>query len=97
MIHRNPPPLPASQEVHGTGNIPAGYDNPLEPGWVEAARWVQRQAKLFNKGKLTVKRYAIIRDVVGAPWRVCCVLCCVYMHDHTHATACHVGFTVGVL
>ena len=55
------------QEVHGTGHIPEDYRNPAEPGWVEAARWLQRQAKLFRKQKLTDKRYRIIREVLGAP------------------------------
>ena len=54
------------QEVHGHCLIPADYANPREVGWVEAARWVTRNAKLFSKGKLTDKRYQLIRDVLGA-------------------------------
>lgn len=42
------------------------YKNPAEPGWQEAARWLQRQAKLFRKQKLTDKRYRIMREVLGA-------------------------------
>eukprot|EP00884_Botryococcus_braunii_P010283 jgi/Botrbrau1/19256/Bobra.0073s0006.2 len=53
------------REVHGTGFVPPGYNNPREPGWIEAARWIQKNAKNFRKGKLTDKKYAMIRDIVG--------------------------------
>jgi hypothetical protein len=33
---------------------------------MEASRWVTRNAKLFSKGKLTDKRYQLIRDILGA-------------------------------
>ena len=45
--------------------IPANYCNPREVGWVQAARWITRNAKLFSKGKLTDKRYQLIRDILG--------------------------------
>ena len=45
--------------------IPVSYCNPREVGWVQAARWITRNAKLFSKGKLTDKRYQLIRDILG--------------------------------
>lgn len=57
----------AVQEVHGHAIIPADYNNPKEPQWVEAARWITRNAKHFSKGKLTDKRYQLIRDILGEP------------------------------
>jgi hypothetical protein len=51
--------------VHGTASIPPEYSNPEEPQWVEAGKWLQRQAKLFRKQKLTDKRYRIMREVLG--------------------------------
>lgn len=57
--------LRGEQEVHGTGFVPIGYNNPKEPGWIEAARWIQKNAKNFRKGKLSDKKYAMIRDIVG--------------------------------
>ncbi|KAK9902684.1 hypothetical protein WJX75_002583 [Coccomyxa subellipsoidea] len=53
------------KEAHGHALIPAGYTNAREPGWMEASRWVTRNAKLFSKGKLTDKRYQLIRDILG--------------------------------
>ena len=53
------------KEVHGTASIPLDYKNPQEPQWVEAGMWLQRQAKLFRKQKLTDKRYRIMREVLG--------------------------------
>ncbi|BDA51348.1 hypothetical protein COCOBI_18-2250 [Coccomyxa sp. Obi] len=53
------------KEVHGHALIPAGYTNAREPGWMEASRWITRNAKLFSKGKLTDKRYQLIRDTLG--------------------------------
>jgi hypothetical protein len=32
---------------------------------VEAARWITRNAKHFSKGKLTDKRYQLMRDILG--------------------------------
>ena len=55
------------QEVHGHAMIPVNYCNPKEVGWVQAARWITRNAKLFSKGKLTDKRYQLIRDILGMP------------------------------
>lgn len=55
----------AAQELHGTGNIPAGYNNLDEPAFVEASRWLQRNAKLFNKDRLTVNRYWLLRNILG--------------------------------
>lgn len=54
------------QEKHGHAMIPAGYANAKEPGWMEASRWITRNAKLFSKGKLTDKRYQLIRDILGS-------------------------------
>jgi len=53
------------KEVHGTASIPLNYKNPEDPQWVEAGKWLQRQAKLFRKQKLTDKRYRIMREVLG--------------------------------
>jgi hypothetical protein len=55
----------SEQEVHGTASIPLDYKNPAEPQWTEAGKWLQRQAKLFRKQKLTDKRYRIMREVLG--------------------------------
>ena len=54
------------QELHGSGNIPGDYRNRDEPAFMEASRWLQRCAKLFNKDRLTENRYRLIRDVLGA-------------------------------
>ena len=53
------------QELHGTGNIPADYRNREEPALKEPSRWLQRNAKLFNKDRLTVNRYRLIKDILG--------------------------------
>ena len=62
------------QEVNGTGLLPAGYRNAEEPSWTEAARWLERNASLFNKGKLNPLRAAIIRETLGeaALWSASC-------------------------
>lgn len=54
-----------SQEVHGHARIPPDYYDQLEMGWVEAARWLQKNAKLFLKNKLPEKRYALMREILG--------------------------------
>lgn len=67
----------ACQEVHGHARIPHDYSDPAQPGWVEAARWLQKSAKLFLKGKLPDKRYAMITETLGAhrrPMRRPCTL-----------------------
>ena len=63
------------QEAHGHALIPPDYANAHDVGWVEAGRWIARNAKLFSKGKLTDKRYQLIRDILGArPPASCCGL-----------------------
>lgn len=52
--------------MHGHALIPPDYANAHDVGWVEAGRWIARNAKLFSKGKLTDKRYQLIRDILGA-------------------------------
>ena len=46
--------------------IPADYYNPEERNWVEAARWLHRQARLFGKGRLSEDREEMIRKILGA-------------------------------
>ena len=53
------------QEVHGHARIPPDYSDYSETGWVEAARWLQKNAKLFLKDKLPEKRYALMREILG--------------------------------
>ncbi|KAK9843657.1 hypothetical protein WJX81_001289 [Elliptochloris bilobata] len=53
------------KEAHGHARIPHDYSDFSEVGWVEAARWLQKNAKLFLKDKLPEKKYALIRDVLG--------------------------------
>jgi len=63
------------QEVHGHARIPPDYSDYSETGWVEAARWLQKNAKLFLKDKLPEKRYALMREILGARPRegaACC-------------------------
>lgn len=55
-----------AQEVHGHARIPYNYNDRAHPGWVQAARWLQKNAKLFLKDKLPAKRYALIQEVLGA-------------------------------
>ena len=43
----------AVQEVHGHARIPEDYRDHSQPGWIEAARWITRNARLFAKGKLS--------------------------------------------
>ena len=59
------------QDVHGTGLLPPDYANRDEPSWCEAARWLARQAALFNKGKLNPLRAVIIRETLGASLLAC--------------------------
>lgn len=59
------------QEVHGHARIPPDYSDYSETGWVEAARWLQKNAKLFLKDKLPEKRYALMREILGERPRSC--------------------------
>ena len=51
----------------GHARIPEDYHNKDQPGWVGAARWITRNARLFAKGKLGDKRYELIRNILGQP------------------------------
>ena len=55
----------AVQEVHGHARIPEDYRDHSQPGWIEAARWITRNARLFAKGKLSDTRYQLIRNILG--------------------------------
>lgn len=53
------------QLAFGNARIPEDYHNKDQSGWVGAARWLTRNAKLFAKGKLGDKRYELIRNILG--------------------------------
>ena len=55
------------QLAFGHARIPEDYHNEDQPGWIGAARWTTRNARLFAKGKLGDKRYELIRNVLGQP------------------------------
>ena len=52
--------------MHGHARVPHDFSDYSQPGWVMAGRWLQKNAKLFLKDKLPDKRYALIRDILGA-------------------------------
>ncbi len=52
------------QSLHGTALIPEDFRS-QDAGFVEAAAWIQRQARLFNKQNLTEKRLAMLQDILG--------------------------------
>lgn len=51
---------------HQTVEFPENYDDPNEPNWVEASRWMERQHKLFFKQKLSPHRVQMLKDL-GVP------------------------------
>ena len=58
-------PVLLVQETHGHARMPEDYHNKNEPGWMEAARWLTRNARLFAKRKLSDHRYQLIQRILG--------------------------------
>jgi len=48
---------------HATVEIPEGFDDPSEPNWMEASRWMERQHKLFFKQKLSPHKVRLLKDM----------------------------------
>ncbi|KAK9813280.1 hypothetical protein WJX72_011855 [[Myrmecia] bisecta] len=57
------------KEIHGHANLPPDFYDPDDPDFVEAARWIARQDKLYQKQKLSERRLLILQDVLGLKFR----------------------------
>lgn len=51
---------------HKTVEFPEAFNDPDEPNWMEASRWMERQHKLFFKQKLSPHRVQLLKDL-GVP------------------------------
>lgn len=49
--------------MHGTAQLPHDYDDPSQPGWFQAARWLKRQRELAGEGKLPPARVALLEGL----------------------------------
>ncbi|KAK9851905.1 hypothetical protein WJX84_001587 [Apatococcus fuscideae] len=53
------------KESYGTALIPEDLRSRTDPGFVEAAAWMRREALHFSKQKLSEKRLVMIQDILG--------------------------------
>ena len=62
---QNHPEMSAAQEIHGSAMIPEGLcQSRWSPVFVEASRWIQRQAKMFPQNRSwRTSAYRIVREV----------------------------------